>query len=144
MITRHRWLISALRLIGLLDMFAVIAVFAPRSWIEASHQLVGMGTFPHEPIAGYLARCTSIWYSTYGLLLWFVSFDVQKYARLISCVAGVMFVQGLIVMGIDYAERMPVWWTALEGPCCSGLGAILLLLQRATEKQDSTGASPVE
>lgn len=144
MTTRHRWLIGALRLIGLLDMIALIAVFAPRSWIESSHQLVGMGSFPLEPIAGYLARCTSIWYSTYGLLLWFVSFDVQKYARLISFLAGVMFVQGLIVMGIDLAEGMPAWWTALEGPCCSGLGAILLLLQRATEQPNFSAVARID
>jgi hypothetical protein len=122
-----------LRAIGLLDLVAIIAVFSPRTWFVHSHHMLGMGDFPHEPIAGYLARCTSIWYASYGLLLWFVSFDVAKYSQLIRILAWAMFVQGFIVMGIDIAEGMPRWWIALEGPCCSGLGAGLLLLQRRTE-----------
>lgn len=121
-----------LRAIGLVDLLALLAVLSPRSWIASSHELLGLGTFPTEPIAGYLARCTSIWYASYGLLLWFVSCDIQKYSLLITCLAWTMFVQGFIVVGIDIAEGMPDWWITFEGPCCSGLGASLLLLQRTT------------
>ena len=42
-----------------------------------------------------------------------------------------MVVQGLVVVGIDLAEGMPGWWTTLEGPCCVGLGASLLIVQRS-------------
>jgi hypothetical protein len=118
-----------LRALGTLDLAALIAVFSSRAWIADSHQRLGLGTFPIEPIAGYLARCTSIWYGSYGMLLWFVSCDVEKYLKLITCIACTMLVQGFVVVGIDVAERMPGWWIALEGPCCSGLGASLLLLQ---------------
>lgn len=127
---RSRWLIWTLRAIGLLDLIAVTAVFAPRSWITSSHQWLGLGDFPTEPIAGYLARCTSVWYASYGALLWFVSFDIQRYVSLITCLAWILFVQGLIVIGIDAVEGMPAWWIAFEGPCCSGMGAILLLFNR--------------
>ncbi len=121
-----------LRVIGLIDLMALLAVFSPRLWMAHSHESLGLGTFPDDPITGYLARCTSIWYASYGLLLWFVSCDVQKYSLLITCLAWTMFIQGFIVMGIDVVEGMPGWWIALEGPCCAGLGASLLLLQRAT------------
>ena len=123
-----------LRAIGLIDLIALLAVISPRSWIALSHDSLGLGTFPDAPITGYLARCTSIWYASYGLLLWFVSFDVQKYSLLITCLAWTMFIQGFIVVGIDLAEGMPGWWIALEGPCCSGLGASLLLLQRSSTR----------
>jgi len=123
-----------LRAIGLLDLVALIAVFSPLSWIAEIHRSLGMGEFPTDPIAGYLARCTSFWYATYGMLLWFVSYDVQKYSQLITYLAWAMFAQGLIVVGIDLAAGMPGWWTSLEGPCCSGLGASLLLLQRSTTR----------
>lgn len=130
--SRSRWLIWMLRGIGLLDLMALIAVFSPHSWIVYSHHLLGMGEFPSEPIAEYLARCTSICYATYGLLLWFVSCDIQKYSLLITCLAWTMFAQGFIVVGIDIAVGMPGWWITLEGPCCSGLAVTVLLLQRAT------------
>ena len=131
MSNRDRWLKWMLRAIGALDFIAICAVVAPRDWIASSHQWLGLGEFPNEPIAGYLARCTSVWYASYGMLLWFISCDVQKYSFLITCLAWTLFAQGLIVIGIDIAEGMPIWWTAFEGPCCSGLGAILLLLNGA-------------
>lgn len=118
-----------LRTIGTLDLIALTAVFSSRNWIASSHEMLGMGLFPDAAIAGYLARCTSIWYASYGLLLWFVSCDTEKYSQLITGLACVMFVQGFAVTGIDTVEGMPGWWIALEGPCCSGLGAGLLLLQ---------------
>jgi hypothetical protein len=130
-----------LRATGLLDLLALVAVIAPRTWITDIHRTLGMGDFPIEPIAGYLARSTSIWYASYGLLLWFVSYDVGKYAQLITCLAWIMVIQGLLIFRIDMIEGMPGWWTALEGPCSSGLGISLLLLQRslkATNDQDKS------
>lgn len=123
-----------LRTIGCLDLLALIAVFSSREWMAGVHQFLGLGTIPSGPIVGYLARCTSIWYASYGLLLWFVSYDVEKYSLLITGLAATMFVQGFIVVGIDIAEGMPGWWTGLEGPCCTGLGASLLLLQWMTTR----------
>ncbi len=132
---RARRLVIMLRLVGLLDFCALIAVMVPHTWIEQSHRFLGLGEFPTEPIAGYLARCTSAWYASYGLLLWYVSFDVERYSRLIAVLAGAMIVQGIVIVGIDLAEGMPQWWTMFEGPCCSGLGAILLLLHRHAIRQ---------
>lgn len=130
-----RWLIWMLRAIGFFDLIALAAVFSPRSWIETSHQMLGMGTFPAEPIAGYLARCTSIWYASYGLLLWFISCDVRRYSALITFLACAMLAQGFVIVWIDLGEGMPIWWTCLEGPCCSGLGACLLALQRSSSRE---------
>ena len=129
---RNRFLVVMLRAMGLLDLFALLAVIAPRTWISASHQWLGMGDFPNEPIAGYLARSTSIWYAAYGLLLWFVSTDVGRYSPLIRCLAWMMIAQGIVIIGVDVAEKMPTWWTALEGPCSAGLGIGLLMLHRWT------------
>jgi len=127
---RSQYLAGTLRAIGLLDMVSFLAVVAPRAWIDFSHQSLGMGDFPSDPITGYLARSTSLWYVAYGLLLWYLASDVKTYSRLITCLAWVMIAQGFVVLGIDLAEGMPLWWTALEGPCCTGLGALILILQR--------------
>lgn len=128
MTLRARALVVLLRGLGLLDICAFAAVVAPRTWITASHEWLGLGTFPTGPLVEYLARCTSVWYVSYGLLLWFVSCDIERYQRLIRFLSCVLIVQGLVIVGIDLAAGMPGWWTAVEGPCCSGLGAILLAL----------------
>lgn len=127
---RTRGLVVLLRLLGLLDLCASAAVVAPRAWIAASHERLGLGPFPVQPIVEYLARCTSVWYASYGLLLWFISCDVERYARLISFLSCILILQGIVIVGIDLTAKMPGWWTTFEGPCCSGLGAILLMLQR--------------
>ena len=138
MTQRTRWLVMLLRLLGLLDFCALAAVVAPRAWIVASHEWLGMGKFPVEPIVEYLARCTSVWYASYGLLLWFISCDVERYVRLISFLSCMLVVQGIVIVGIDLGSGMPGWWTAFEGPCCSGLGAILLVMQwRAIRRLES-------
>ena len=127
-------LVVALRLLGLLDLCAFVAAIAPRSWIAFSHAGLGLGVFPQEPIAGYLARCTSVWCGLYGLLLWFVASDVARYARLIRLLACAMIAQGFALIAIDIAEGMPGWWTSTEGPCCSGLGTLLLAIQQRETK----------
>ena len=132
---RGSLLAVALRAMGLLDICAFAAAIAPRAWIAASHENLGLGHFPHEPIAGYLARCTSVWCGRYGLLLWFVAGDVTRYARLITLLACAMIAQGFALMAIDFVEGMPGWWTATEGPCCPVLGALLLALQQRETKR---------
>ena len=121
-----------LRLIGMIDLVAIFAVLAPRTWLASINVGLGLGEFPVAPIAGYLARSTSFWYVSYGLLLWFVSYDVGKYRALIACLAAMLIAQGAIMIGIDLVEGMPIWWTVTEGPCCAGFGIVLLALQRGS------------
>ena len=135
---RSRYLIWMLRLIGMLDLVAIFAVLAPRTWLASINDESGLGEFPVAPIAGYLARSTSFWYVSYGLLLWFVSYDVGKYRALIACLAAMLIAQGAIMIGIDLAEGMPIWWTVTEGPCCAGFGIVLLALQRGQSNGERT------
>jgi hypothetical protein len=118
-----------LRAIGLLDLIAFIAVVSPTSTIASIHAALGLGTFPSDPIVAYLARNASLWYVSYGVLLWILSFDVARYSPLIKAAAWLMIAQGIIVMVIDLTSGMPSWWTAIEGPCCSGLGIGLWLVR---------------
>lgn len=121
-------LVTLLRMLGLINFAAVVAVAAPRGWIARCHELLGMGPFPVESIAGYLARSTSLWFASFGVLLWFVSCDVVRYRGLIVFLGWAMIVQGICMMGIDWIERMPGWWIAIEGPTCLLLGASILRL----------------
>ena len=127
-----------LRTIGTLDLTAIIFVFAPRESIATTHRWLGMGEFPIDPIAGYLARTTSIWFAIYGLLLWYVSTDVQKYAALIRFLSAILVLQGFLVAAIDWTEGLPTWWIGMEGLVCSGMGLSLLVLQRDNAIKEST------
>lgn len=123
-------LVWLLRGLGVVNVAAAGAVLAPRRWLAECHEWIGLGTFPSAPIAGYLARSTSLWFASFGVLLWFVSRDIERYSSLIAFLGWAMMVQGVVVLGIDCAEGLPLWWIAMEGPTCVMLGFGLLLLLR--------------
>jgi hypothetical protein len=58
----------------------------------------------------------------------FMSFDVVRYRPLIAFLATAALVHGGVMLGIDLAEGMPAWWTALEGPAFAATGAVALTL----------------
>lgn len=89
-----------------------------------------MGPFPEETIAFYLARSSSLMYAVHGVLLIFVSFDVERYLPLIRLLAGLALVHGVILMIIDYRTGMPWWWTCGEGFLLISWGILVLLLTR--------------
>lgn len=119
-------LVFLLRGLGLINIAAIVAVGAPRTWLAGIHALLGLGPFPTAPIAGYLARSTSLWFASFGVLLWFVSCDVRRYVALIAFLGWAMLIQGLFMIGIDWVEGMPGWWIAIEGPTCVLLGATIV------------------
>lgn len=124
---RLTWL---LRAIGVLDLLSFAAVVMPRSLMVTIHSQLGIGELPAEPIVGYLARTASMFYGFTGVLLLFLSTDVVRFRDVIRFVAVCGMVAGLIVLGVDLAEGMPVWWIALEGPCCGLLAATVWWLAR--------------
>ena len=77
-----------LRAIGSVALLAIFAVFMPYSWMKAVHGWLGMGTLPNDPIVGYLARSTSIFYALLGGLFAVKCFcvftveDSRHYGRL--------------------------------------------------------------
>jgi hypothetical protein len=123
-------LVVTLRLFGVLDFLALFAVFLPQTWMSAAHAFLGLGTLPDAPIVGYLTRSTSALYALHGAMILFVSFDVQRYWRLITFLAVAALVHGAVMLGIDLAVGMPWYWTLFEGPAFAATGAIVLVLQR--------------
>ncbi len=125
---RLMWL---LRAIGVLDLLSFAAVVMPQSLMVAIHRHLGIGELPAEPIVGYLARTASMFYGFTGVLLLFLATDVVKFREVIRFVALCGMIAGLIVLGVDLAEGMPVWWIALEGPCCGLLAAAVWWMSRS-------------
>ena len=52
--------------------------------------------------------------------------DVMRYRPVIRLVGRLLAVCGVLLVGIDVAERMPLWWILLEGPIVAALGVLML------------------
>jgi hypothetical protein len=124
-----------LRLFGLVDLCALFAVVVPHAWLSDAARAAGLGGLPADPVAGYLARSASLMYALHGATVFFISFDVRRYWPLIRCLALLSPIHGAIVLGLDIAEGMPIWWTCLEGPAFAATGLAVLGLQRRAELQ---------
>lgn len=134
---RDRNLALVLRAFGCLDLAALIAVIMPQEWLDMGHRWAGLGSIPHEPIVGYLARSASALYALHGAMIVFISFDVARYERLIRFLALAALVHGAVMFGIDAAEQMPRIWRYGEGPAYVATGALILWLQSQRGKRAS-------
>ena len=125
---RDRRLKWFLRLVGVADLLAVVAVFLPTEWLGWAHEAVGLGALPQGRIVGYLARSTSLLYGIHGAMLLVLASDVVRYRSLIRWYGRVIAVAGALLIGVDIAESMPVWWTVFEGATVVGIGVVILTL----------------
>ena len=139
--TAARPLVMILRAFGVMDMLAFIAVVMPAAWIENGHLWAGLGAFPEEPVAGYLARSASMMYGLHGVVLFLLSTDTQRYEKLIRWIAGVTVIHGGVMFAIDVVEQMPFWWTSVEGPAFSLTGIMILVAQRIALARESARRS---
>ncbi len=129
--THLKW---GLRILGTIDLMALIAVLMPRTLMTEIHGLTGLGPFPEGAIVTYLARSASAMYALHGALIIWLSLDVKRYAPAIRFLAYAAVVHGGAILAIDVAEQMPFWWRIAEGPCFAGTGLIILWLQRRFER----------
>ncbi|MBI1347314.1 hypothetical protein GC163_13625 [bacterium] len=119
---RLAWL---LRAIGLLDLLAFLALAASPAQIARLHAQLGMGTFPEAVITVYLARTASMLYGFCGLLLLFLSTDVERYRPVIRFLALAGLIASALLLWIDVRTGMPWWWSVLESTACASLwGAV--------------------
>jgi len=126
---RRVLLVWGLRLMGVIDMLALIAVVMPLDWMSRISDLCGLGPFPSSRLVNYLARTTSALYALHGALILFISFDVVRYRPLISFLGLIAIIHGVILLGIDLAVGMPFFWTLLEAPSFVAIGIVVLWVQ---------------
>ena len=122
-----RWL---LRVAGTIELFALIFIVAPESWMVSIHAWLGLGELPRDPIVGYLARSTSAFYAMLGGLLWVVSFDLTRHREVLIYLGWAQALFGVALLGIDTYEGLPMSWTLFEGPLVIPLGLATLWLAR--------------
>ena len=131
----ERFLRTFLRVIGTTSLMALPCSMIPYSWMNAIHQRLGMGELPSQPIVGYLARSTCLFYALLGGLLWTLSFDLRRYRPVLCYTGAAVMGFGLLLWEIDFSEGLPLWWSGAEGPINIAFGAIILIISRSGSRQ---------
>lgn len=131
-----------LALIGVTLMLAIIPVFFPTNVMALIHEWLGLGEFPQRPIALYLARSASLLYAVHGTLLLFVSFQLDRYQKLVVVIGWLHVLIGIVMLGIDLLESMPWYWIAGEGPPIVMGGIAILVLCKFAFLNDVNTAQP--
>jgi hypothetical protein len=130
MIHSERLLKIFLRLVGVVAALGALAVFMPTGWMARCHEWLDLGKFPQGAIVEYLARSLSAFYAMFGGLLILVSRDPKRYASVITYVAVMSLIFGVVISVIDVLIGLPLYWTVAEAASLFPLSIILLVLQR--------------
>lgn len=130
MAPQDRALTWVLRAFGVIDLLSLLAVAAPRVWLDWGSRLTETGPLPDTPLVNYLVRTGCAMYALHGATVLFLSFDIARYRPLIRFLGIVAIAHGGLVGAIDWVAGMPLWWRWLEGPAFSMTGIIVLALCR--------------
>ena len=128
MVTTEKALLGLVRMAGGLALFAAVAVVMPFDWMDAIHRWLGLGDMPRGRVVDYLARSLSAFYVFHGILLLFLSSDLHRYLPVIRLLGIVFIVFGVVMLGLDYAIDLPVYWIVGEGPVIIAVGAAITWL----------------
>ena len=139
--TTERHLKLLLRVVGIVSLPAVVAVFMPYSWLVRGVEIAEPGT-EVGVLVSYLARLLSAFYVLLGGMLVVFSTDVHRYAGPIRLVAlwSLMAVVGFLIPGVPALARGGfgwfIWFVAGDVAFGFSFAVAILLLQRRITKQD--------
>jgi hypothetical protein len=132
--TAERGLVLLLRLVGGTCLIALVSLWKPRGWIDASHRWLGWGEFPAARIAEYLARSVSALSAFYGGLLVALSFDVRRYAPLVRYQAVAIMTLSACGVVVGGQAGMPRWFVGADAVVCWAYCVPTLVLTRRLER----------
>ncbi|MFO0879624.1 MAG: hypothetical protein U0840_19945 [Gemmataceae bacterium] len=112
---------------------AAPAALLPSSWMDAVHQVMGLGPLPRGPIIEYLTRTLSMMYAAWAPLLWLMSRDVRRYLPVIRLISWLTVAGAVLFPLVDHLAGMPLPWLLIEGGVLLGYGATGLVLTRAIQ-----------
>lgn len=121
-------LVLLLRLGGAFTSMAFLAMLLPVGWMAFTHQWLGLGEFPRAPVVDYLTRSVAALYGFHGVLLLIVSTDPVRYRRIISFIAVMNVLFGLMLIAIDVHAGLPLFWILGEGPPIVAFGLVIAVL----------------
>ena len=135
----ERHLKLLLRVVGIVALPAIVAVFMPHSWLVRGTEFAEPGT-PVKVLVSYLARLLSAFYVLLGLMFLVFATDVRRYAGPIRLVAlwSLMAVVGFLFHAVGALTRGGLGWFFwfVTGDVAFGFSfsvAILLLQRRIAE-----------
>ena len=129
--TRLRLIKLLLRLGGVITVCAFPMMLLPVEWMAVTHEWLGLGPFPRVAVVDYLARSIAALYGFHGVLLLILATDPVRYRPIVTYVAILNIVFGLMLIAIDLSAGMPRIWTVVEGPGVIVFGLLLGWLNRA-------------
>ena len=137
----YRWLRVLVGLGGCLLASASVPLFFSPGLMASIHGALGLGEFPWQPIAIYLAKSTSLMYAVHGSVMLFVAVNFAAYRQLVPLLGIIHVALGGALLYIDLSAGMPWWWTAFEGPPVASLGVLFLwLYQKAVRTEQKNRA----
>lgn len=127
-----------LYLAGVACALGAVALFMPRSWMVLGHEWLGMGEFPSQSVAEYLARETSGLYAFCGVLFLFLAGDVRRYKCIIALetVAIAFLATTMLLYG-----GMPLYWLLGDFASAGGMCVVVLILQAVIAAEDRRKAA---
>lgn len=129
----ERVLVWILRFAGIVCLLGVVGLFMPASAMADVHQSAGLGIFPEEPIAVYLARATSALCGLFGGLMIFLSRDVKRYRSVIAFQAiGLIAVSGALAVASIGSGRLFYFLLADTAACWAYSIPVLWLVRSCT------------
>ena len=137
-----RGLVFVLRATAVLFLVAFVGAALPESWIKVVYEWGGeLGHWPGGALLVYLARAVSILYGFYGLLVLYLSFDVQRYRPLIRFMAIVSFPFVPIMFVIILTAGLPTVWAVSEPSGILIMSTLWYLCSRPVESGQSGDAA---
>ncbi len=135
--TRLRIQIWLLRLGGTIEMLAFCAVVLPLELMERAHSGIGMGPMPQGTLVEFMIRQASFCYGMHGILMWVLSFDVQRFEPLVQLIGWTFLIYGPVFAWIEWKSGAPWWWTTFDPIACSALGLGILLASPGRSRTES-------
>lgn len=106
----------------------------PESWMDWTHQQLGLSELPRGPIVLYMARSLSLLYGMHGALMLFLAGDVARYLPVVRFVGLLMLGFGIAMTVIDVTAGLPWYWSLVEGPGITAYyGLLTWVAYRASE-----------
>ena len=115
-----------LRIMAVVALPVLPAVFAPRLTVEKLSWLLGFGEPPHVPLIYYLAAGGSFVYLAMSAMFWIISCDVVRYRPLVIFTGWVCLLSGPVFWWVDANVGMPLWWVMMDALGCFACGVALL------------------
>jgi hypothetical protein len=105
-----------LRVSAAVTLLAFPCALLPVSWMDWTHQQLGLGELPRDPIVIYMARSLSLLYGMHGAVTLALSLDVRRYLPVIRVMAVLMVLFAGAMVLVDRDAGLRWYWVAGEGP----------------------------